>query len=209
MLNSKLIRSALSLILVLVLVFSLGAVSVFADEASDDAATETEVVADGATAEGEEAEDKVADDVVAEVEESETEATADDVTEEVEDAEDEIVTDGATATESETVADDDHDHDHDEEEAKEGMSTFDIVSLAILAALIVAGVIYCLKNKEKVGKFLRSLKSEFKKISWSSWRDVRKNTIVVLIVVIAVAILIGVVDVLFSKGIIALDTLIG
>ena len=162
MLNSKLIRSALSLILVLVLVFSLGAVNAFADEASE-TGVETEVV-----------------------------------------------TDGATAAESETVADDGHDHDHEEEEeAKEGMTTFDIVSLAILGALIVAGVIYCLKNKEKVGKFLRSLKSEFKKISWSSWRDVRKNTIVVLIVVIAVAILIGVVDVLFSKGIIALDNLIG
>ena len=165
MLNSKLIRSALSLILVLMLVFSLGAVNVFADEAS-----ETEV-------------------------------------------ETEVLTDGATATESEAVTDDGHDHDHDETatetEEKEGMSTFDIVSLAILAALIVAGVIYCLKNKEKVGKFLRSLKSEFKKISWSSWRDVRKNTLVVLIVVIAVAILIGVVDVLFSKGIIALDNLIG
>ena len=158
MLNSKLIRSALSLILVLMLVFSLGAVNAFADEASES----------------------------------------------------EVVTDGATAAESETVADDGHDHDHEEEEeAKEGMTTFDIVSLAILGALIVAGVIYCLKNKEKVGKFLRSLKSEFKKISWSSWRDVRKNTLVVLVVVIAVAILIGVVDVLFSKGIIALDNLIG
>ncbi|MBR4872565.1 MAG: preprotein translocase subunit SecE [Clostridia bacterium] len=89
------------------------------------------------------------------------------------------------------------------------MSTFDIVSLAILGALIIVGVIYCLKNKEKVGKFLRSLKSEFKKISWSSWRDVRKNTLVVIVVVVAVAVLIGVVDFLFSKGIISLDQLIG
>ena len=164
MLNSKLIRSALSLILVLMLVFSLGAVNVFADEASDD---------------------------VVEVETNE------------------VVTDGATATESEAVADDGHDHEDEATEEKEGITTFDIVSLAILGVLIIVGVIYCLKNKEKVGKFLRSLKSEFKKISWSSWKDVRKNTLVVLVVVIAVAILIGVVDVLFSKGIIALDNLIG
>ena len=164
MLNSKLIRSALSLILVLVLVFSLGAVNAFADEASE-TGVETGVV-----------------------------------------------TDGATAAESETAAGDGHDHDHDHDEEKEekkGMSTFDIVSLAILGALIVVGVIYCLKNKEKVGKFLRSLKSEFKKISWSSWRDVRKNTLVVIVVVVAVAVLIGVVDFLFSKGIISLDQLIG
>ena len=169
MLNSKLIRSALSLILVLMLVFSLGAVNVFADEASDDVVEgETEVITDGAA------------------------------------ADDEVVNDTA-ATEEEH----DHDHEDETEEEKKGMSTFDIVSLAILGVLIIVGVIYCLKNKEKVGKFLRSLKSELKKISWSSWRDVRKNTLVVLVVVIAVAILIGVVDVLFSKGIIALDNLIG
>ena len=167
MLNSKLKRSALSLILAVMLVFSLFSVSVFAEETSDTEAT-TEVVTDGAV-------------------------------------------ETAGETEGETTADDGHDHDHDEkaEEEKKGMSTFDIVSLAILGVLIIVGVIYCLKNKEKVGKFLRSLKSEFKKISWSSWRDVRKNTLVVLVVVIAVAILIGVIDVLFSKGIIALDNLIG
>ena len=167
MLNSKLKRSALSLILALVLVFSLFSVSVFAEDAAD-SDTETEVVTDGAVESGAESE-----------------------------------------SEAETGDGHDHDHEDEKEEEKKGMSTFDIVSLAILGVLIVVGVIYCLKNKEKVGKFLRSLKSEFKKISWSSWRDVRKNTIVVLIVVIAVAILIGVVDVLFSKGIIALDNLIG
>ena len=167
MLNSKLKRSALSLILALVLVFSLFSVSVFAEDAAE-SDTETEVVTDGAVESGAE-------------------------------------------SESETEADDGHDHDHgdEKEEEKKGMTTFDIVSLVILGVLIVVGVIYCLKNKEKVGKFLRSLKSEFKKISWSSWKDVRKNTLVVLVVVIAVAILIGIVDVLFSKGIIALDNLIG
>lgn len=166
MLNSKLKRSALSLILALVLVFSLFSVSVFAEDVTD---TDTEAVTDGAVESGAE-------------------------------------------SESDTTADDGHDHDHEEdetEEEKKGMSTFDIVSLAIIGVLLIVGLIYCLRNKEKVGKFLRSLKSEFKKISWSSWRDVRKNTLVVLVVVIAVAILIGVVDVLFSKGIIALDNLIG
>ena len=168
MLNAKLKRSALSLILAVLLVFSAFSVTAFAeDEAAGESAVET-------------AETEV-----------DTTVSADD-------------TAGAADDKAE------HEHDHDEEkEEKKGMSTFDIVSLAILGALIVVGVIYCLKNKEKVGKFLRSLKSEFKKISWSSWRDVRKNTLVVIIVVIAVAILIGVIDVLFSKGIIALDNLIG
>ena len=164
MLNMKLKRSALSLILAVMLVFSLFSVVAFAEEASETETAALETVAET---------------------ESETEAV----------------------TEDEHAG---HDHgDEKKEEEKKGLSTFDIVSLAILGVLVVVGVVYCLKNKEKVGKFLRSLKSEFKKISWSSWTDVRKNTLVVLVVVIAVAILIGVVDVLFSKGIIALDTLIG
>ena len=160
MLNTKMKRSALSLILAVVLMFSVFSVSVFAE-------TETEV--DG------------------------TEA---DVTET------EVVTDGATT-------DDGHDHDHDhEEEEKKGLTTFDIVSLIILGVLIIVGAVYCIKNREKVGKFLRSLKSEFKKISWSSWKDVRKNTLVVVVVVVAVAIVIGGVDFLFSRGILAMKSLL-
>ena len=170
MLNSKLKRSALSLILAVMLVFSLFSVTVFAE---DDAAAEVEdatVLTTGA----------------------ETEAETEAVTE--------------AETEDEHAG---HNHDDETTEEKKGVTTFDIVSLAILGVLAIVGVVYCLKNKEKVGKFLRSLKSEFKKISWSSWTDVRKNTLVVLVVVIAVAVLIGLVDFLFSKGIIALDNLIG
>ena len=164
MLNTKMKRSALSLILAVVLMFSVFSVSVFAE-------TETEV--DG------------------------TEA---DVTET------EAITDGTTTDDGH---DHDHDHDHeDEEEEKKGLTTFDIVSLIILGVLIIVGAVYCIKNREKVGKFLRSLKSEFKKISWSSWRDVRKNTLVVVVVVVAVAIVIGGVDFLFSRGILALKSIL-
>ena len=160
MLNTKMKRSALSLILAVVLMFSVFSVSVFAE-------TETEV--DG------------------------TEA---DVTET------EVVTDGATT-------DDGHDHDHDhEEEEKKGLTTFDIVSLIILGVLIIVGAVYCIKNREKVGKFLRSLKSEFKKIVWSPWNQVRKNTIVVIVVVIVLAVVIGLLDFLFGNGIAELKSLI-
>ena len=197
MLNAKLKRSALSLILAVLLVFSAFSVTAFAeDEAADGADVavgETEV---DTTASADDAADDSAD-------------VADDTADAADD----------TADAADDEAEHDHEHEHEDEttgettgtteEKKEGMSTFDIVSLAILGALIIVGVIYCLKNKEKVGKFLRSLKSEFKKISWSSWRDVRKNTLVVIVVVVAVAVLIGVVDFLFSKGIISLDQLIG
>ena len=157
MLNSKLSRSALSLLLAMMLVFSMFTLGAFA---------ETE--ADGVT----------------------TEAITD-----------------AGETEAETTADDGHDHDDEKIEEKKGLSTFDIVSLIILGVLIIVGVVYCLKNREKVGKFLRSLRSEIKKISWSSWRDVRKNTLVVIVVVVIVAVAIGLVDFLFSRGILAMKSL--
>ena len=161
MLNTKMKRSALSLILAVVLMFSVFSVSVFAETEAEVDGTETEAV--------------------------ETEA----------------VTDGTTTDDGH-----DHDHDHEDEEEKKGLSTFDIVSLIILGVLIIVGVVYCIKNREKVGKFLRSLKSEFKKISWSSWRDVRKNTLVVIVVVVAVAIVIGGLDFLFSRGILALKSIL-
>ena len=53
----------------------------------------------------------------------------------------------------------------------------------------------------------RSIKSELKKVVWSPKREVKKNTVIVLVFVAAFAILIGLLDFLFSKGIIALGKL--
>ena len=193
MLNSKLSRSALSLILAMLLVFSL-TVSVCAEDtlliAPNPNATGTEVTAESGDA-------SVADDAVAN----------DAAESEVADAETEA---DATETEAE------HDHDHEteatteekKEEEKKGMSTFNIISLIILGLLAIVGLIYCLMNREKVGKFLRSLRSELKKISWSTWKDVRKNTLVVIVVVVAIGLLIAGVDFLFSRGILAMKNIL-
>ncbi len=118
--------------------------------------------------------------------------SADDTTEAVESADD--------TTEA---VDDDHDHDHEKE-----FGVADIISLGVLVLVIVAVLVYCLTHKEKVGKFCRSLVSEFKKIVWSPWNQVRKNTLVVLAVVISFAIAIAIVDLLFSKSIVALGKLL-
>ena len=165
MLKTKLMRTALACILVVVLMLSLFSVSVFAEDAADT--------------------DK---DTAADTTEVTTDSTAGDTT-------------GAT--------DDGHDHDHEEEkeEEKKGLTTGDIISLAVLGVAIIAVVIYCLTHKEKVGKFFRSLKSEFKKITWTPWTQVRKNTIVVLIVVISIGLVIAGLDFIFSKGIYALGRL--
>jgi preprotein translocase subunit SecE len=198
MLNSKLSRSALSLILAMLLVFSL-TVSVCAEDtlliAPNPNATGTEVTAESGDASV--ANDAVADDTANNVTDGETPAETE-------------------ADAAETEAEHDHDHDHEteatteekKEEEKKGMSTFNIISLIILGLLAIVGLIYCLMNREKVGKFLRSLRSELKKISWSTWKDVRKNTLVVIVVVVAIGLLIAGVDFLFSRGILAMKNIL-
>jgi preprotein translocase SecE subunit len=50
--------------------------------------------------------------------------------------------------------------------------------------------------------------SEIKKIVWCPWKQVRKNSLVVLAVVIACAIVICALDIAFSKALLGLGTLI-
>ena len=59
----------------------------------------------------------------------------------------------------------------------------------------------------RIAAFFRSIKSEVKKISWSPASDVRKNTIVVLIVLVVCVAALFVVDYVFLHGITALGSL--
>ena len=61
---------------------------------------------------------------------------------------------------------------------------------------------------ERLGHFFRSYASEIKKIVWCPWKQVRKNSLVVLAVVIACAIVICALDIVFSKALLGLGTLI-
>ena len=56
----------------------------------------------------------------------------------------------------------------------------------------------------KIAAFGRSLKSEVKKISWSPWTEVRKNTLVVVVVIAICAVALAIVDYVFLQGITAL-----
>lgn len=112
-------------------------------------------------------------------------------------------TTAAPADETTAASGDDHDHDHGF--PWDAVISFGIVIIAIIVLLIVYFVNP--KFKEKVQNFFRSLKSELNKVVWSSKDDVKKNTVVVLIFVAAFAVLIGLLDFLFSKGIIALGKL--
>ncbi len=59
----------------------------------------------------------------------------------------------------------------------------------------------------KIAAFARSIKSEVKKISWSPWTEVRKNTLVVIVVIAVCAVALAIVDYVFVQGITALGKL--
>ena len=80
----------------------------------------------------------------------------------------------------------------------------------VLVAVAVCAVIFfgIPKRREKTLKFLRSLKSEWKKISWYSWKQTWKGTAVVIVISLAIAILVGVLDYVLTRGISALTDLL-
>jgi preprotein translocase subunit SecE len=61
----------------------------------------------------------------------------------------------------------------------------------------------------RIAKWFRGMKSELKKVVWPSWSQVLNNTLVVIVVYVIFAIVIGLIDSLAYKGILALLDLIG
>ncbi|MBE6562931.1 MAG: preprotein translocase subunit SecE [Ruminococcaceae bacterium] len=60
----------------------------------------------------------------------------------------------------------------------------------------------------RLAAFFKSCKAEMKKIVWSSWTTVRSNTLMVLVSIIVISAAIGIVDLLFSQGIVILSILV-
>ncbi len=116
-------------------------------------------------------------------------------------AETTAATDETTAPESEET----DDGEEKEEEKKLGVSFW--ISLGLFGALLIAGAIVAIVKREKLVPWLRSIKSEFKKIVWMPWSEVKKSTLVVIVVVVALALVIGLLDIVFSQGIRSLGNL--
>ena len=73
------------------------------------------------------------------------------------------------------------------------------LGIFVVVLIVLAVVFFGLpKYRERTLKFCRSIKSECKKVSWYSWKNTRKGTLIVIISVVALAIVIGLLDVLFS-----------
>ena len=117
---------------------------------------------------------------------------------------------------TEAPAEDEHDHDHDEETEEDdhdhSINWVDIIVSASIIVLAAVAFVICYfaipSFQEKVKKFFSDYKSELKKVTWSSKEDVRRNTITVIVVIVALVIVIALLDVIFSGGIEALSHLI-
>ena len=80
------------------------------------------------------------------------------------------------------------------------------VGLIIAAALVLAAVVSLVLWREPVFGFagrtvtyLREVRAELGKVTWPSWEDLRKSTMVIILFVIAIGILIGILDWIFAK----------
>ena len=84
-----------------------------------------------------------------------------------------------------------------------GLKTYEIVSLIALGAVIVVAaiVVFAVPSiRTKTVTLFRNLKSEWKKISWYSWKNTQKGTLVVVVLVLVIAAVILLLDTLFPSG---------
>lgn len=84
------------------------------------------------------------------------------------------------------------------------MSTGNIVVEGILGAILVAVIVLGIRNRAKVSKVAGEYESEVKRVTWLSWAETKRSTIVVLIALIICALVICLLDLGLGKGILAL-----
>ena len=80
-----------------------------------------------------------------------------------------------------------------------GLELGEFISLAIAAALLIVVAVLCIVKRKKLGEALRAYKSEMKKITWFSWKNVVRCTVFVLVIVVALAAVVGVLDYVFFQ----------
>ena len=82
-----------------------------------------------------------------------------------------------------------------------------IINGIIIAAIIVILVVVYFKFRVKLNEFFRSVKSELKKITWSSMDQTRKGFLVAIVVTVIFAVGLLLIDLAFGEGISYLDKL--
>ena len=94
-----------------------------------------------------------------------------------------------------------------EAEEKKQQRTRGYINLGVGAAILIALAILCIKFRNKIPTWWKGLKSECGKITWCPKDKLKKNVFVVVIIILVIAAAIGVLDFVFSRGMILLGDL--
>ncbi len=87
-----------------------------------------------------------------------------------------------------------------EDTVDKGMHTFTLVSLIVAGVVILAVTVICIIKRQKVAESVRAYKSEMKKITWYPWKQVWRNTVLVIVIVLVTAAVIGLLDLFFFES---------
>ena len=79
------------------------------------------------------------------------------------------------------------------------MSVGVFVSLIIAAVLLIAVAVLCILKREKLAEALKAYKSEMKKITWYSWKNVVRGTVFVVVSVLVIGVVVGLLDIVFFE----------
>lgn len=110
-------------------------------------------------------------------------------------------TEAATSGATEAVSSDttpvttpatDHDHSHGDD------LTRGIINLAVGAVILIGLIVLAIVFRKKIPGWIKALRSECGKIAWCSKDKLRKNTAVVVIIILALTVLVGLLDYAFS-----------
>jgi preprotein translocase subunit SecE len=77
-----------------------------------------------------------------------------------------------------------------------------IIPAAVVLIAVAALVVWrqpVLAFGQRSNAFLNNVRGEMRKVSWPSWDDLRRSTVVITIIVIVIGIIIGLMDWIFSK----------
>ena len=113
----------------------------------------------------------------------------------------------ASTTTSATTKEETTTEDKAAAEAKKQQKTRGIINLCVGAAILIALAVLIIVYRAKIPTWWKGLKSECGKITWCPKEKLKKNTFVVVIIILVIALAIGVLDFVFSRGMILLGDL--
>ena len=88
----------------------------------------------------------------------------------------------------------------EEETAKQGLSTLALVSLIVGGVVLLVIIVLCIIKREKLAESLKAYRREMKNITWYPWKQVWRGTGMVIVIVLATALVVGLLDIAFFEG---------